>query len=79
VRLSKVLTGNDLGLFGGFKEFPSLDAVEAVGEMSVIEEIINEHQNPEERLFHLHNFATVLIESGEIEEALKVVLFADTQ
>lgn len=79
VRLSKVLTGNDLGLLGGVKEMPSPEAISAVGEMKEVHKIVSSYSDPNERLFHLHNFSTVLIESGELEEALKVLLYSADQ
>lgn len=76
VRLSKVLTGNDLGLLGGVKEMPSPERIEQVGSMTEVLKIIETYGDAEERQFHLHNFSTVLIESGEVDEALRVLLYA---
>ena len=76
VRLSKVLTGNDLGLLGGVKEMPSPESISQMGEMKEVQNIVSAYSKFEERLFHLHNFSTVLIESGEIDEALKVLLYS---
>lgn len=76
VRLSKVLTGNDLGLLGGIKELPSAEHIAQVADMSEVQQIISAYTDLEERQFHLHNFSTVLIESGEVNEALRVLLFS---
>lgn len=80
VRLSKVLTGNDLGIFGGMKSLPPESEIQSMAMSSEVLAIVNEHQGDvEQTRHHLHNFATVLLEAGDVEEALKVVLFADTQ
>jgi flavin reductase (DIM6/NTAB) family NADH-FMN oxidoreductase RutF len=79
VRLSRVLTGNDLGLLGGVKQLPTPEDIAAIGNTAEVKNILDAYENAEDRQFHLHNFSTVLIESGEVEEALKVLLFSAIQ
>jgi len=76
VRLSKVLTGNDLGLLGGVKEMPSPESISEMAKMMEVHKIVSTYKDLAEQQFHLHNFSTVLIESGEIDEALKVLLYS---
>lgn len=75
VQRSTVLTGNDIGLLGGVKAMPASNEIEAMRELHEVKRILSEHSG-EEQLEHLHRYATVLIENGELLEALKLVLLS---
>jgi len=67
VRLSKYLTGNDLGQLGNLENLPSVAEIESLSQ---------EFENPE--LFDneekVHLYAKSLIEEGEPYEALKILM-----
>ena len=73
VRLSKVLTGNDIGLLGGLATMPSKQEIEGMREMNEVKLLLDEYSG-KELVEHLHRYATLLIENGEMHEALKLVL-----
>lgn len=75
IRNSAVLTGNNLGRLGNVEKLPSGDDIEAYSHNPVIQEYKVRFQNdPESYIFHLHEFAKEKLESGNIEEAWKILL-----
>lgn len=75
IRNSAVLTGNNLGRLGNVEKLPSGDDIEAYSHHPVIQEYKVRFQNDQESyVFHLHEFAKEKLESGNIEEAWKILL-----
>lgn len=66
IRLSKHLSGNDLGALGNLNRMPTLDEIQAVKPISLGEE-------------ELHNKAKKLISEGNPFEALKLLMIKSTQ
>ncbi|TCD11132.1 flavin reductase family protein [Pedobacter frigidisoli] len=75
VRLSKVLTGNDLGMLGNVEHLPSDEEIDIVGAHPEVKEIldatIGDAQNREREL---HELAKSYLIGGNVEFALKIVL-----
>lgn len=76
IRLSKVLTGNDLGLLGGIHQLPDkLKAREVMLHDPEVKDIFDRFQNETESLeYHLHLHAQRLLGQREVEKAWKVLL-----
>lgn len=75
VRLSKVLTGNDLGMLGNVEKLPTEDEVDLISQLAEVKEVldatIGDAANRERELHELaHNF----LMQGNVELALKIVL-----
>ena len=75
VRLSKVLTGNDLGMLGNVEKLPTEDEVDLISQMAEVKEVldatIGDITNREREL---HELAHKFLVQGNIELALKIVL-----
>ncbi|UII27244.1 flavin reductase family protein [Fulvivirga maritima] len=68
IRNSDVLTGNDLGRLGNVEVLPSADEVQAFAKT----------QNLKANITELHQQARQHLEKGEVLEAWKVLLYADS-
>lgn len=75
VRLSKVLTGNDLGMLGNVEILPSDEEIDSVNTHAEVKEIldatIGDSTNREREL---HALAQTFLNNGDVELALKIVL-----
>lgn len=75
VRLSKVLTGNDLGMLGNVEQIPSDEEIDLISTNPEVKEVldatIGDNTNREREL---HELAKKFLNSGEVELALKIVL-----
>ncbi|MCY1531284.1 hypothetical protein D9M68_665050 [compost metagenome] len=75
VRLSTVLSGNDLGQLGNMEQLPSDEEIEALRNhlavKSIMDVTIGDERN---RIRELHELAKQLIAEGNVTDALKVVL-----
>ncbi|WP_215222813.1 flavin reductase family protein [Echinicola shivajiensis] len=75
IRLSSVLTGNDLGRLANIEKMPDEDEVFQYGNNADMEEMRVRFQNDEESLlFHLHQYAQNLLHEGKVMEAWNVLL-----
>lgn len=75
IRFSPVLTGNNLGRLGNVEQLPSKEEVAAFGQTMEVQELKKRFQlDPESWLDHLHRWAQVELESGEVELAWKILL-----
>jgi len=75
VRLSKVLTGNDLGMLGNVEVLPDEQEVDLVSSHPEVKEILDATiGDATNRERELHELAKTFLESGEVTLALKVVL-----
>jgi len=76
VRLSKVLTGNDLGLLGGISQLPESDDVQDfVKSTPFYKTLISMRPGTEQFINEKHSLAKKYIETGRVEDALKILLF----
>lgn len=73
IRLSKVLTGNDLGMLGNVESLPDRSSVDAFRQQPDVTEAL---QGGEEKI---HTLAKRYLNSGNILEAWKVLLSGETQ
>lgn len=75
VRLSKVLTGNDLGMLGNIEHLPNEDEIDLVSNHPEVKEVldvtIGDVTNREREL---HELARNFLKNGNVDLALKVVL-----
>lgn len=75
IRLSKVLTGNELGQLGNVEKLPAEEEIAQLRESPEIKEIIETTCDYHSELIHL---ARTYLASGHVHEALKVLLLSDT-
>jgi flavin reductase (DIM6/NTAB) family NADH-FMN oxidoreductase RutF len=75
IRLSAVLTGNNLGRLGNVEQLPNSEEVAAFGQTPEMLELKKRFQrDPESWIDHLHRWAQQELESGEVELAWKILL-----
>lgn len=75
IRLSSVLTGNNLGRLGNVEQLPNSEEVAAFGQTPEMLELKKRFQrDPESWIDHLHRWAQQELESGEVELAWKILL-----
>jgi len=74
VRLSKVLTGNDLGSLANVKALPDEVAMEEAVMNPAVKRILS---GPGDRIEALHRYASELIAEGRVNEALAVVMIPE--
>lgn len=75
IRLSKVLTGNDLGLLGNTQKLPQADELSAFREREDVKKLfLNLDRDTENLTMAIHLTAHHLLENGNAEEALKLLL-----
>ncbi len=75
VRQSKVLTGNQLGIISGLLKLPGQQEIDAIGKSEVVAQIIIEGGNS---IDALHRLGAGYVDEGLAEDALAVLLFADS-
>jgi flavin reductase (DIM6/NTAB) family NADH-FMN oxidoreductase RutF len=75
IRLSSVLTGNNLGRLGNVEQLPSSEEVATFGKTNEVMELKKRFQrDPESWIDHLHRWAQQELESGNVELAWKILL-----
>lgn len=75
VRLSKVLSGNDLGQLGNVEKLPSAEEIDALSQLSVVKEILDATiGDATNRERELHVLAKNYLAQGDVDLALKLVL-----
>jgi len=72
IRLSKVLTGNHLGVLGNCTLVPVID--EAFSDEHLNELLSRSYTNSEERINALHTYAKELLDANKIDQAWQVLL-----
>jgi hypothetical protein len=72
IRLSKVLTGNHLGVLGNCTSVPLID--EAYSDKHLNELLSRSNTNLEERINALHTYAKELLDANKIDQAWQVLL-----
>jgi flavin reductase (DIM6/NTAB) family NADH-FMN oxidoreductase RutF len=75
VRQSTVLTGNQLGVIAGLLKLPTSEEIDVAGNSEAVVSIVNEKVNAIE---NLHQLGASYIDEGRSDEALAVLLFADS-
>jgi len=75
VRQSTILTGNQLGIIAGLLKLPSQVDIDNIATSQEVFHITSEKGNSIDRL---HRLGAKYIEEGRAEEALTVLLFADS-
>ncbi|MET0570983.1 MAG: flavin reductase family protein [Pedobacter agri] len=75
VRLSKVLTGNDLGMLGNIEHLPNEDEIDLVSNHPEVKEVLDATiGDVTNRERELHELARNFLKNGDVDFALKVVL-----
>lgn len=75
VRLSKVLTGNDLGMLGNVEYLPSDEEIDLISTHAEVKEVLDATMGDStNRERELHELAKKFLNNGEVELALKIVL-----
>lgn len=75
VRNSFVLTGNDLGMLGNVEHLPDAEEIEAIRNEAEVKEILDATiGDANNRQRELHELAKQMLQRGQINQALKVVL-----
>lgn len=77
IRLSDVLTGNNLGQLGNVERIPSNAEVAEYKQHAILELFDDYKHKPDELKKHLHIMAKRLLEENKVEEAWKVLLSAE--
>jgi flavin reductase (DIM6/NTAB) family NADH-FMN oxidoreductase RutF len=72
IRLSKVLTGNHLGVLGNCTLVPEID--EAFSDEHLVELLTRPYTSTEERINALHSYAKELLDANKIDQAWQVLL-----
>jgi hypothetical protein len=72
IRLSKVLTGNHLGVLGNCTSVPVID--EAYNDKHLNELLSRSYTNLEERINALHTYAKELLDTNKTDQAWQVLL-----
>lgn len=73
VRMSKVLTGNELGRLGNVEDLPSTEDVEKISILPSVKELLTIHDS-EEKLKALHRLASHWLAAGKAEDALALLM-----
>lgn len=75
IKLSEVLTGNDLGILGNVEHLPDEAMQAAILEIPEIEELFVRYSNHEESLvFQVHKRAQEMLHKGEVQNAWALLL-----
>ena len=73
VRLSKVLTGNELGRLGNIESLPSDEAIDQVRELPEVATLLPLGSN-EEKFKAMHGLASHWLSEGKVDEALALLM-----
>jgi flavin reductase (DIM6/NTAB) family NADH-FMN oxidoreductase RutF len=75
IRLSKVLTGNNLGQLGNVELLPTEEEIKEYSQSVMIRDIQKEFgKNSDELENRIHHLAKIFLEKGDVNEAWKVLL-----
>ncbi|MGB0165593.1 MAG: flavin reductase family protein [Luteibaculum sp.] len=74
IRLSKFLTGNDLGMLGNVEQLPDETAVNDYRLVELSDLFVELEDEPKKLEEELHKLAHTMLEKGEIENAWKTLL-----
>jgi len=77
IRLSGLLTGNNLGRLGNLEHLPDVKAIEQIKNEPEIKSIMDQTgSRPESMQDALHKLAQVYLEQGNTEKALKILMIS---
>ncbi len=74
IRLSPVLTGNNLGQLGNVEKLPTAVEVEEYKQHAILELYDDYKNRPSELKQHLHSMAKNLLDENKVEEAWKLLM-----
>ena len=74
IRMSKVLNGNHLGLLAGVHQFPDEEMLNSTQQDPMVSSRLIDASTSTEKL---HQYAAELLDAGEVDRALAVLLVAD--
>jgi len=74
IKLSKVLTGNNLGQLGNIENLPSKAEIEEFSRSEVLKGILEVPKSADELTLSLHLAAHTLLDQGNVSDAWKVLL-----
>lgn len=76
IRLSHILSGNDLGMLGNTEQMPSPEEVADFAQQNHIQELLQQFQSeePERNIEHQHQLAKAYLKEGDVDSAWKVLL-----
>lgn len=75
VRNSFVLTGNDLGMLGNVEHLPEAEEIELIRFHPAVKEVLDATiGDSANRTRELHDLAKLLLQNGQVNDALKIVL-----
>jgi len=74
IRMSKILTGNNLGQLGNASSFPTEDEITAMKNSETILSILNSSKSNAEKEELLHMHAKKLLDEGNVPDAWKTLL-----
>ena len=75
IRLSKILTGNDLGLLGNTENLPSAAEISAYSSRADVKKLFDSLEGDSENLtMAVHLAAHHLLETGDTSEAWRLLL-----
>ncbi|MEX0662553.1 MAG: flavin reductase family protein [Balneolaceae bacterium] len=74
IRMSEILTGNDLGKLGNLESMPTPEEINSIKESDEVKEIYDRLTLDKEIETELHRLGKKMIERGEISEALAVMM-----
>ncbi|MGI8892656.1 MAG: flavin reductase family protein [Bacteroidia bacterium] len=78
IRYSKVLSGNDFGKLGNVESLPTREDVNSVSDTDEVKNIVSSFENKEELRTQLHELAKSFLEENKINDAWRVLLYAET-
>ncbi|MGI9545344.1 MAG: flavin reductase family protein [Cyclobacteriaceae bacterium] len=77
IRLSNILTGNNLGRLGNLEYLPDVEAIEEVKNEAEVKSIMAQAgSQPEAMQEALHRLAQVYLEQGDTQKALKILMIS---
>jgi flavin reductase (DIM6/NTAB) family NADH-FMN oxidoreductase RutF len=74
IRLSKILTGNNLGQLGNASHIPTEDEINSIKQSETISSILKSPKSTTEKLELVHMHAKKLLDEGNVDDAWKTLL-----
>jgi Conserved protein/domain typically associated with flavoprotein oxygenases, DIM6/NTAB family len=74
IKNSTILTGNNLGRLGNIEQLPSTESIAEIKNDPIVKSIIEKNNDFSTQEKELHQLAKGLLEDGNIEKALKILL-----
>lgn len=74
IRLSKVLSGNNLGQLGNVEQIPGQADIEAIRQKPEVAALLNRSLTPKEYTYQMHLLAKKWLEQGKVTDAWRLLL-----